>query len=139
MTDVTANDGVWHLICTTWSSSRGEWEVYKDGHLADSGTGLAKGRSVEAGGLLVIGQEQDEPGGKFSAAESFHGRMTRLDVWSRVLDSSEVRGIKSQCDSYQGDLLGWPEVHTGLRGHIKVHIKSNPVISAVSEHFRYHS
>ena len=122
MTDVTANDGVWHLICTTWSSSRGEWEVYKDGHLADSGAGLAKGRSVEAGGLLVIGQEQDEPGGKFSAAESFHGRMTRLDVWSRVLDSSEVRGIKSQCDSYQGDLLGWPEVHTGLRGHIKVHI-----------------
>ena len=108
------------MICATWSSEGGRWNVYKDGHLADTGSGLAEGRSVERGGQLVIGQEQDEQGGRFSAAESFHGRLTRLDVWSRVLPHSELRELKSQCQSYYGDLLGWPAVHTGLRGHIKV-------------------
>ena len=108
------------MICTSWSSEGGRWEVYKDGQLADSGSGLAAGQSVERGGLLVIGQEQDEPGGRFSAAESFHGRMTRLDVWSRVLDITQIKLIQTQCQSYYGDLLGWPDVQSGLKGHIKV-------------------
>ena len=70
--------------------------------------------------LLVIGQEQDEPGGRFSAAESFHGRITRLDIWSRALPPQQLRELKTQCDYYFGDLLGWPDVYTGLRGEIKV-------------------
>ena len=68
----------------------------------------------------MIGQEQDEEGGKFSAAESFHGRLTRLDVWSRILDPGEVAGLKKQCEPYYGDLLAWSHVYTGLKGHIKV-------------------
>ena len=81
VTDVTANDGLWHFICASWRSSNGEWVVYKDGVAADSGEGLAKGsrikglkkiiccvyyiKTLAGGGLIVIGQEQDEKGGKF--------------------------------------------------------------------------
>ena len=101
---------------------QGKWEVYKDGHLADTGCGLSEGGRVKKGGLLVIGQEQDEPGGRFSAAESFHGRITRLDIWSRALQQQQLMELKSQCDYYFGDLLGWPDVYTGLRGEIKVKI-----------------
>lgn len=136
MTDVTANDGVWHMICTSWSSETGSWEVYKDGQLVDSGSGLAAGQSVEKGGLLVIGQEQDEPGGRFSAAESFQGRMTRLDVWSRVLDITQIQQIRSQCQSYSGDLLGWPDLQTGLRGHIKVYCLQQKSFSNLFQFFR---
>ena len=120
VTDVTANDGLWHFICTTWSSSSGSWSVFKDGVLADSGDGLAARRQVEKGGLIVIGQEQDESGGKFSAAESFHGKITRLDVWSRVFNVEEVMSLKKQCSPYYGDLVAWSDVYNGLRGHIKV-------------------
>ena len=99
---------------------QGKWEVYKDGLLADTGCGLSEGGRVKKGGLLVIGQEQDEPGGRFSAAESFHGRITRLDIWSRALQQQQVLELKTQCDYYYGDLLTWPDVYTGLRGQIKV-------------------
>ena len=46
--------------------------------------------------------------------------MTRLDIWSRVLTTNEVSDLKQQCDPYFGDLLAWPDVHNGLKGHIKV-------------------
>ena len=80
VTDVTANDGLWHFICVCWESDSGLWNVYKDGALSDSGDGLATGKhiqgamdfspifillSFQGGGLVVIGQEQDEKGGKF--------------------------------------------------------------------------
>ena len=120
VTDVTGNDGLWHFICSTWSSRGGTWSVYKDGLLADSGDGLAAGGQVRQGGLIVIGQEQDEAGGKFSAAESFHGKITRMDVWSRVFNVEEVMSLKKQCSPYYGDLVAWSDVYNGLRGHIKV-------------------
>ena len=60
-----------------------------------------------------------------SAAESFHGSMTRLDIWSRVLTTEEISDLKHQCEPYFGDLLAWPDVHNGLKGHIKVLYKKN--------------
>ena len=56
VTDVTANDGLWHFICTTWTSAGGSWSVFKDGVLADFGQKLATGSRVRAGGQIVIGQ-----------------------------------------------------------------------------------
>ena len=71
VTDVTANDGRWHFLSVTWSSSGGQWRVYKDGQLQDRGEGLATDQLIQDGGLVVIGQEQDDRGDDFSAAESF--------------------------------------------------------------------
>lgn len=41
VTDVTANDGVWHHICIEWITDHGQWALYKDGILSDRGVGLA--------------------------------------------------------------------------------------------------
>ncbi len=71
VTDVTANDGAWHFLAVTWESEGGQWEIYRDGQLQDRGTGLASGLTIEQGGLIVIGQEQDNLGEDFSPAESF--------------------------------------------------------------------
>ena len=54
VTDVTANDGLWHFICTSWHSERGEWVVYKDGVLSDSGEGLAKGSTIKGMSSCLI-------------------------------------------------------------------------------------
>ena len=120
VTDVTATDGRWHFICFSWRALDGGWQVLRDGLLADRGEGLATGRRIEAGGLVVLGQEQDERGGGFSAAESFQGQMTRLDMWGHVLTQEEVVGLAANCDPYHGNLLAWPDVHGGLRGQLKV-------------------
>lgn len=47
VTDVRANDGMWHLVCVTWTSVGGTWAIYLDGNLADNGTDLGNGTSIE--------------------------------------------------------------------------------------------
>ena len=137
VTDVTATDGMWHFICVSWSSVGGEWQVLKDGELADGGSGLATSRRVEPGGLIVLGQEQDEKGGRFSAAESFQGQMTRLDVWGHALTQGEVAVLENSCLPYFGNIIAWTDVHSGLRGQIKV---TKIFICRVCKiHFRFRS
>ena len=126
VTDVTATDGQWHFICVSWRAARGEWWILRDGLLADQGTGLAAGRTVEAGGLVVLGQEQDEKGGQFSVVESFQGQITRLDVWRHVLTQEEVLRLVTSCHPYFGNLLAWTDVLEGLRGHIQVRAGEAP-------------
>ena len=53
ITDVTANDDHWHHLGVTWNSVNGEWQIYKDGVLEDSGEGLASG-SVIIGNILEL-------------------------------------------------------------------------------------
>ena len=38
-TDMSINDGQWHHVCFTWTSSTGEWQAYKDGTAASGKTG----------------------------------------------------------------------------------------------------
>lgn len=40
------NDGKWHHIVVTWASARGEWKLYKDGVILDSGSDLSTSRPV---------------------------------------------------------------------------------------------
>ena len=47
ITDVNANDDKWHHITATWSSHNGNWQIYKDGKLAQDGTSLAPGTTLE--------------------------------------------------------------------------------------------
>ena len=55
-----------------------------------------------------------------SAAESFQGEMTRLDIWGKILTIEDINNLKKDCNPYFGDIIAWPDVHSGLRGHIKV-------------------
>jgi len=72
-TGVSANDGDWHQICTSWENTAGSWKAYKDGVLHASGSGLKRGHIIKTNGILTIGQEQDSFGGGFDASESYIG------------------------------------------------------------------
>ena len=41
-------------------------------------------------------------------------------MWGRALEAAEVARLRRQCEQYSGDLVPWPRVYSGLRGHIKV-------------------
>lgn len=58
ITDITLNDGEWHFICVNWRSERGQYEIFIDGRLSDSGVNLSPGDVIGANGTLIVGQEQ---------------------------------------------------------------------------------
>lgn len=47
ITDVSATDGKWHMICVIWKSKGGKWAIFKDGIQFDSGEGLSKDKLIE--------------------------------------------------------------------------------------------
>ena len=62
----TLRDGEQHQIALTWDNSNGDWQLYVDGVVTDSGTGLSQGGTLDGstnnGPVLVFGQEQDASG-----------------------------------------------------------------------------
>ncbi|MEZ6122856.1 MAG: LamG-like jellyroll fold domain-containing protein [Planctomycetaceae bacterium] len=92
------DDGLPHTISATWSSATGDWVIYLDGVDVGSGTGFVTGHTIESGGILVLGQDQDSVGGGFDSAQHFAG--TYYDV--RVFD--DVRSAGEIAASYRSDL-----------------------------------
>ena len=39
--------------------------------------------SSDGSGILILGQEQDIPGGGFDAKQSFSGHLTQVNFWRR--------------------------------------------------------
>ena len=120
VTDITANDGTWTFLCALWRSLQGFWAIFVNGQLMDSGRHLAENLQVSSGGVLVLGQEQDAPGGRFSSAESFRGQLTRLNFWSRFLTEAEINQAMNSCLQMSGDLLAWSDFYPGIHGFIEV-------------------
>ena len=89
-TSVSANDGDWHHIAVTWRSVDGRVLLYKDGALLFSGS-RAAGKSLISGGMLVLGQDQDEPGGGFQPSQAFRELLDEVRIYDRVLSGAEIQ------------------------------------------------
>uniref|UniRef100_A0A8C2PBT7 Sushi, von Willebrand factor type A, EGF and pentraxin domain containing 1 n=1 Tax=Capra hircus TaxID=9925 RepID=A0A8C2PBT7_CAPHI len=122
----SVNDGNWHHIAITWTSTGGAWKVYIDGKLSDGGMGLSIGSPIPGGGALVIGQEQDEKGEGFNPAESFVGSISQLNLWDYVLSPQQVNSLATSCpeELSKGNVLAWPDFLSGIVGRVKINPKS---------------
>ena len=114
------DDGEWHHVCFTWSSDNGDYEFYKDGVSVGRGTGLNVGGKVTSGGTTVIGQDQDEVGGGFVAAQAFVGDVTEVNVWGTVLSKSDVVAQATNCRITQGSVNWWSQFRAGVHGGVQV-------------------
>ncbi|XP_002732579.2 uncharacterized protein LOC100370097 [Saccoglossus kowalevskii] len=107
-TKVSVVDDQWHHICVTWQSHGGNYQLYKDGVVESYGGGVATNLTIRAGGVLAVGQEQGEPGGGFSKSRSFMGMLAYFNMWSRVLNETEIVSLYSDCaDNGCGDIVSW--------------------------------
>lgn len=120
MTDIIINDGLWHFVCVTWSSSDGLYEIFLDGTLYVTGMNLSTGSSILGGGSLTIGQEQDGIGTGFSETESFIGSMTYLDIWNYTLTARDIQEYYMSCEPYFGNLIPWTSFKINIKGDIQV-------------------
>ncbi|XP_077989280.1 uncharacterized protein LOC144443611 [Glandiceps talaboti] len=106
---VSANDGKWHHMVVTWTTTFGTWQIFKDGALANSAYYLAEGQQIQAGGLLVIGHGQFEAG-VLEYMNGLYGDIADFNVWNRVLTSTEINGMTGGCDgAVTGSLISWDD------------------------------
>ena len=94
VTDITANDGTWTFLCVTWSSFDGLWVIYVNGKVIDHGDKLSEGKEISSDGVLVVGQEQDSPGGKAYCSK----------IWKKVQKNREINHF-SQKKSEKGQFF----------------------------------
>ncbi|XP_078379112.1 neuronal pentraxin-1-like isoform X1 [Oculina patagonica] len=124
ITHYSANDGRWHHICTSWQSSDGAGKFYKDGILRWHGTGLKTGHTIQGGGSLVLGQEQDSLQGGFNSNQSFQGSLTNVNVWSYVLSASTIKFMSTSCLSGEGNVYKWSDFIRGVKEKTAVVVPS---------------
>ncbi len=75
-------DNQWHHIAAVWTAAdNGTAKIYKDGLLASS-VQTARTAPLRDGGVWVIGGEQDCFGGCLDPAQSFHGAIDDMRLWS---------------------------------------------------------
>ncbi len=98
-------DGQVHTLSATWNSTNGSWAFYVDGVLRNSGTGIATGSSIAAGGTFVFGQEQDTQGGGFDVTQRFSGTLYDARLFNTVRTASQILA------TYNSDV---PRLESGL-------------------------
>ncbi|WP_223271684.1 DUF6701 domain-containing protein [Colwellia hornerae] len=92
--NIVLTDGEWHHILITRVSD--QVCLYVDGNNQDCDTGVGRGQlSVPYSNSIVIGQEQDSYGGRFSASQSFEGLMDELKIYDQVLSSTSISNLYS--------------------------------------------
>ena len=70
---------------------------------------------------MVIGQEQDMLGGRFSQSETYIGKMAHIDVWSKQLSLKEISMHMSDCANTNfGDVYGWPDIQNHVEGNVQI-------------------
>ncbi|XP_026890887.2 adhesion G-protein coupled receptor D2 isoform X1 [Acinonyx jubatus] len=100
-------DGRWHHVCTTWEQRGGRWALFADGQRRAGARGLGAGHPVPAGGILVLGQDQDSLGGGFSARDAFSGNLTDFHLWARALSPAQLLRARACAPPPGGLLFRW--------------------------------
>ena len=73
--------------------------------------------------MLVLGQEQDKPGGGFDQKQSFIGELTNVQLWNYVIPLQEINDLTLffLCNAYSrsGKMLSWFDIVQGsLNGSV---------------------
>ncbi|XP_018864285.1 carbonic anhydrase 6 [Parus major] len=106
----------WLHHCVAWASREGTATLWLNG-AAGKAKRLQKGYVSRAGGTLLLGKDRDTLLGTFS--NGFVGWMAQLNLWSRVLNATEVRAL-ALCKEGQpkGDVIAWGQTPMALLGGV---------------------
>ena len=69
-----------------------------------------KGHTIREGGTLTLGQDQDHVGGGFDADQSFQGMLSHVNIWDRVLGTSQIKEMAQSClpdERNEGNVYKW--------------------------------
>jgi len=89
-------DGERHSVAATWDANGGHLRMYVDGELVHARTGIASGQTLQTGGTLILGMEQDSPGGDFELSEVLSGTLYDVRLWNTVRAEHEIAASHNQ-------------------------------------------
>uniref|UniRef100_A0A8B9S4V6 Pentraxin family member n=1 Tax=Apteryx owenii TaxID=8824 RepID=A0A8B9S4V6_APTOW len=104
----------WLHYCMAWASQSGTADLRLNGAVGKAKS-IQKGYVTQAGGTLVLGKDRHTLLGTFS--NGFAGWMTRVNLWSQVLNAADVRAL-ALCKPGQlkGHIIAWGETPMTLLG-----------------------
>ena len=83
------NNGEWRDLTVTWDGTTGRLKAYEDGTLFYN-SAQGAGKSIETGGILMLGQDQDSYGGGLSPSQAFKGDIANFTIWDRIIEQTEI-------------------------------------------------
>ncbi|KAF2353230.1 Pentraxin-related [Trinorchestia longiramus] len=114
----------WVHLCHSWNGKTGEWSVWQNGYLIDSGVSQhTRGWIIPAGGVLVAGQHQNTiTNGGMDRGEGLVGSLTLMHVSNKHLSPADpyarryVQQVSQDCSAKaRGEIVDW--VFTPRRGY----------------------
>jgi len=86
-------DGDLHRLSVTWDGIEGEIAFWIDGvrEWSASGQTGVLASPVASGGTLILGQDQDSPGGGFQSSQAYRGGIGDIRVFSDIRTENEIR------------------------------------------------
>ncbi|KAK3852973.1 hypothetical protein Pcinc_040463 [Petrolisthes cinctipes] len=108
--------GEWHHALVSWQSLTGQWSVFLDGDLVESGSSVqSRGLVVPGGGNAVSGQHQNTLHNGEDVGQGLEGWMTLLQLSREPLYQPDSYAIKRYvkflatfCSKdVGGDIIGW--------------------------------
>ena len=84
-------DGERHSLAVTWDSASGDWEVYIDGQLEESGSNLNQNEQLDTtNGRFVFGQDQDGLDTGYQNDQRLDGTIYDVRIWDGVRSATEI-------------------------------------------------
>ncbi len=112
----------------TWSGVTGEWILLIDG-VRWATRNVFRGRTIPSGGVLTIGKIIDN-----GVNYNLVGTISRLNLWSKTMNGSEIEEMAKNPGSRDGDMITWSMVKDSIIHEQKI---IRPSEAAFSGGFSY--
>jgi len=101
----------WMMMCITYDSFRDSYKLYMDGVKTESGSwaGDNMPEPVRPGGVLVLGQDQDEVRGGYNPKQSWSGAITQFNLWDFAMEEYDVENLAECRSDAFGNVVRWDE------------------------------
>ncbi|MFT5526223.1 MAG: VCBS repeat-containing protein, partial [Pirellulaceae bacterium] len=116
-------NGEWNHVALSWESSTGETNVYINGVLESTFT-FRQGTSIDQGGRMMLGQEQDSVGGGFANDQKLIGDIDEFAFFDRPLNAGEIS------DQYAASIQLFAANDTDIDNGDKISVASVTAASA---------
>ncbi|KAM3920453.1 jeltraxin-like [Leptodactylus fuscus] len=109
----------WKSSCVTWDSETGLLQLWINGKRYPGRVTRTR-CPISPQISVILGQDQDNFGGKFEVSQSFVGEICDVNMWDYVLSDALLRAYFSNDSNDNGNIFNWVDENYTAKGSILV-------------------